>query len=405
MPRVILLACLPLCLSLPARSASDTSASPTGEIAAQIAAFGRHTLTTDQAVRLALVQHPAARKRLLSLGISPRSLLAAGWLERETLGLWDELLGRQIRMDDPRLPQVDALIHEVQAIRRSWYVAAAARQLAPHYLARMATLDAQAELARSRREAQTLSRFDEAKALADIAEDRQARRDEQIETDQSALALRQALGLPPDAIMQLATLPDPLSTVSSLAELDAIARQQHIDLRRALEAAPSERSAVGARMSKPVNVSLPVLEGKAPTTALDARLEARLQSAELLHRVYAELAQRRFVLARAYERWHRLQQEILPLRVTATAEALKHYNGMLKGVDVLIDARAREVATRIDEIKARRDYWLARLDLETTVGGQLPEGKEKLSEALPPLPPTQAPAVEQRKHGHGHPRH
>ena len=49
---------------------------------------------------------------------------------------------------------------------------------------------------------------------------------------------------------------------------------------------------------------------------------------------------------------------------------LTNYNAMLKGPYDLLLARQSELAAERGYINALRDYWIARSDLERTVGGQ-----------------------------------
>lgn len=68
-------------------------------------------------------------------------------------------------------------------------------------------------------------------------------------------------------------------------------------------------------------------------------------------------------IVRHYER------EILPLRQIITEQTLLNYNGMLIDVFALLtDARAR-IDTNVRALAARRDFWLAKVDLHTAVVG------------------------------------
>jgi outer membrane protein TolC len=70
-----------------------------------------------------------------------------------------------------------------------------------------------------------------------------------------------------------------------------------------------------------------------------------------------------FDVVRHYER------EILPLRQIISEQTLLNYNGMLIDVFALLtDARAR-IDTNVQAVTARRDFWLAKVDLHTAVVG------------------------------------
>ncbi|OYW55420.1 MAG: copper resistance protein [Hyphomicrobium sp. 32-62-53] len=62
-------------------------------------------------------------------------------------------------------------------------------------------------------------------------------------------------------------------------------------------------------------------------------------------------------------------REILPLRQIISEQTLLNFNGMLIDVfALLIDAKAR-IDTNIQAVNARRDFWLAKVDLHTAVVG------------------------------------
>ena len=63
------------------------------------------------------------------------------------------------------------------------------------------------------------------------------------------------------------------------------------------------------------------------------------------------------------------EREVLPLRQIITEQTLLNYNGMLVDVfQLLADARAR-IDTNVQAATARRDFWLAKVDLHTAVLG------------------------------------
>ncbi|MGO4684603.1 TolC family protein [Hyphomicrobium sp. 2TAF46] len=62
-------------------------------------------------------------------------------------------------------------------------------------------------------------------------------------------------------------------------------------------------------------------------------------------------------------------KEILPLREFISQQELLAYNGMLSDLfSLLADARAR-IAANVQAIEAKRDFWLASVDLQTAVSG------------------------------------
>ena len=68
-------------------------------------------------------------------------------------------------------------------------------------------------------------------------------------------------------------------------------------------------------------------------------------------------------IARHYER------EILPLRKIISDETMLNYNAMIRDLFALLaEARAR-IVTNSQAIEARRDYWLASVDLQAAIVG------------------------------------
>jgi outer membrane protein TolC len=71
----------------------------------------------------------------------------------------------------------------------------------------------------------------------------------------------------------------------------------------------------------------------------------------------------------AYDLARHYEKEILPLREIISEETLQRYSGMLQDVFALLgDARAR-IAANVQGIEARRDFWIATVDLHTAIVG------------------------------------
>lgn len=65
------------------------------------------------------------------------------------------------------------------------------------------------------------------------------------------------------------------------------------------------------------------------------------------------------------------QSEIVPTRRAITAGTLLQYNGMLAGNYELFATRSEQIDAEHKAIETLRDYWIARTELERTVGGNL----------------------------------
>jgi outer membrane protein TolC len=63
------------------------------------------------------------------------------------------------------------------------------------------------------------------------------------------------------------------------------------------------------------------------------------------------------------------QREVLPLRKNISDETLLRYNAMLIDVFALLAEARQRIAATITAIEAKRDFWLATVDLKAAVAG------------------------------------
>ena len=74
-------------------------------------------------------------------------------------------------------------------------------------------------------------------------------------------------------------------------------------------------------------------------------------------------------IAAAYDIARHYEREVLPLRQIISDETLLNYNAMIRDLFALLaEARAR-IAANTQAIEARRDFWLAAVDLEAAIVG------------------------------------
>jgi outer membrane protein TolC len=71
----------------------------------------------------------------------------------------------------------------------------------------------------------------------------------------------------------------------------------------------------------------------------------------------------------AYSIASHYQHEVLPLRKTISEETLLRYNAMLIDVFSLLAEARQRIATTITAIEAKRDFWLAAVDLKAAIAG------------------------------------
>ncbi|QNM98038.1 TolC family protein [Chitinimonas koreensis] len=339
-----------------------------------------------------MLRHPAAREALLEFGTTPAQLLAAGFLNDAPFEPWRDLIGEPAQLDAGRAALAGQLIEQAAAARRAWYDAAAAAALARLARDGQTAAEAQAELARARRDAGNLSRLETAELLAEAAEARRDALAEQAEAEQALATLRQALGQAPDARPTLGELPAPPTGAPRFDGLEALAQQRRPALRQTLAMAAIDSGVAQQTALRSATPALPLLGSGNVLGHRDNRLGDRLALDAQLHALRGELAVREAALRQAQQQWRIAATEIVPARAEARVEALKHYNGMLRGVDALLQSRAAELRARGDEIRARRDYWRAWLALEAAAGGALPAPRiEASAEAAPPAPAADTP--------------
>lgn len=342
-------------------------------VAAAIAPRLAQPLDLDGAVRIALLQHPAARAHWLELGLTPRQAWQAGLLDARPFDPWRELLTPQTEPDHELAAAFAELLRLAREAKSAWYRAAAATEQAKLLEDARLAADAQAELARARRSAGNLSRLDEAEALAEAIGARLEAEEQQREAVKAQETLRAALGLAPDAQLALTALPVPASTDALTPDaLERRAIEHRPELRAALRTLRLDRTATDLGALRRGAATLPLLGRQNPRGHRDNELDQRLAAETALYALRHQLAAARLDLDAAWQRWQGLHVHLLPQRATVVAEALKHYNGMLKGVDKLIEARGAELAARREEVTARLAYWQARLDLDALVGDSLP---------------------------------
>jgi len=152
-----------------------------------------------------------------------------------------------------------------------------------------------------------------------------------------------------------------------LARADAILQQAEVG-------AHYERENTGEYSVGPsVNVPLPIFnQGQAAFARGSAKLRQGQQrylalAADIRSDVRA--ARDRMLLARQQVEY--FKSTALPVRTRVTEESQLEYNAMQIGPFQLLQAKQEEVKMGADYVKALRDYWVSRAELEKAVGGSL----------------------------------
>ena len=151
----------------------------------------------------------------------------------------------------------------------------------------------------------------------------------------------------------------------------------------------TERSPDGQRVTGPtLGLELPLFDQGQPAVA---KLTAEFQQAKdnylaLEVNVRSEVREAQGTLLAAREAVEFSQKNLLPLRQQILGETLLQYNAMQKNSFDLLMAKEREQMAEETRIAALRDYWLARVSLESAVGGRLTGNANSPALAMKPAP-------------------
>jgi outer membrane protein, heavy metal efflux system len=138
--------------------------------------------------------------------------------------------------------------------------------------------------------------------------------------------------------------------------------------------AESERETDGQTRTGPTfAVELPIFnQGQAGIKRGEAALRRAEDKFEALAiEIRSKIGELRDELASKRQIARFYQEELLPDQRRILSESLLNYNAMEIGNFELFTIKAEEARTEREYIEAVRDYWIARVDLEREVGGNL----------------------------------
>jgi len=289
------------------------------------------------------------------------------------------------------------LAHEA---RRAYYRAVAARELVHFLTESQSAAEAAAQLAARLGETGAINKLDQAREqvfYADLtAQLATARQREASERE----ALIRAMGLWGASLdfklaNALAAVPRRVQTLAGI-EVDAVARRVDLQIAR-IELDVLAKSYGLTQATRFINILdagyADKLERRVDERALmrgfDVRLqipifdfgEVRVRQAEATYmqsvnrllelavnaRSEARDAYRRY--RSAYDIAGHYQREVLPLRKIISDETLLRYNAMLIDVFSLLAEARQRIAATITAIEAKRDFWLATVNLKAAVAG------------------------------------
>ena len=382
-------------------------------------------LTADSAVQIALINNKGLQAQLAELGVAESDLVQAGRMRNPgfsfsrlrnggsgndveidrsimfdlvgllTMPLRTNIEGR--RFEQAKLQAAADAVKLAADTRRAYFHALAAQQTAQFMEQARVSAEAGAELGQRMQRVGNWNKLNAAReqifyadATAQLARSRQAA----ISTREQ---LTRMLGLwqAESTFILPDRLPDLPKSPTAIANFEAQAMQQRLDVQMARRDAEATASALGltkatrfinvldvgyinkSETGKPrsngyeISLELPLFDwGSARSTKAESLyMQAVHRTADTAIRARSEVRESYAAYRTAYDLSQHYRDEVVPLRKKISDEMLLRYNGMLASVfDLLVDARLQISAVNA-AIDAQRDYWLAETDLQMAING------------------------------------
>ena len=393
-------------------------------------------LSADTAVQVALLNNRALQATYADLGIAEADVVQAGRLrnpgfsftrlrradeieiERSfmvdilgliTMPIRTELERRRFELTKGR---VTAEILQIAAdTRRAWHRAVSARESVKYAEQVKEAAEASAELARRMAAAGNFTKLDHAREQVFYAEaTAQLARSRQMSVG-ARERLTQLMGLWGDDIRFALPdrLPDLPKAPREIADIEAQALQQRLDVQGALQEADNIAAAQGLtrtlgfinvlelgyqrnsetglprQTGYEIEIRLPIFDWG---SARNARAEFAYRQA--INRAADTAVKARSEVREAYQAYRttfdlakHYRDEIVPLRKRISDENVLRYNGMLISVfELLADAR-QQIASVNAYLEALRDFWIADATLDLALTGKSPGPMNFSSGATP----------------------
>ena len=163
----------------------------------------------------------------------------------------------------------------------------------------------------------------------------------------------------------------------------------------------TERETDRQRVTGPIlSLEIPIFDqGQGEIARLLAQYrQAQWQTEALATDIRSEVRQARDAMIAVRDLAQFYSKIYLPQRIRIVNETLLQYNAMQKGTFELIAAKERELSAEREYTEAWRDYWIARAELEKTVGGRLSPANPA---PVPDAPQQPSPRAEpESEHNH-----
>jgi cobalt-zinc-cadmium efflux system outer membrane protein len=399
-----------------------------GRAAAWVRSTAAQGLTPGRAVEIALVNSPELTVAYEELGISQADMIQAGLLRNPSIGaelglpLENGQLSEQrfsLTQDFldlfvlPRRKQMAREQFEADTLRVAHRALAVAAEAQKAFAAVQASAElvtfrravveaarASGDLAARQFEAGNISELRLSLERAAYEQSKLELAQEELEQLEAQEQVNRLLGLSGETTSWKIAEPLPALPADepTLEHLETFAIRQRLDLASARTEALLLAKAVGlarttrlfGRLEVGVDthrdpdgprvlgpnlvIELPIFDQRQATIArLEAQRrqqERRLAGLAIDVRSEVRLAHARLEAARQTAFHYR--DTVLPLRKAVVEESLRHYNGMFLSPYDLFAAKQAEVEAQRGLLQARRNYWMARADLQLALGGSLP---------------------------------
>lgn len=399
------------------------------EVAHGIETMLQSELTPDAAVQIALFNNRSLQATFAGLGIAQADLVQAGLLPNpvahfawrfatggpgpsaEVNLLLDVIHALEIplrkRVADAALEQTkldvaQAVINLVRDVKVAYFALQGAEQMLELRETITRATAYSAEIAARQRAAGAIRRLDLSteRALHEQAKLDLSRAQADVLAQREELNALMGLWGPQTTWRIAGRLPDLPREELSARGLESLAMSQRLDLAAArqdaerlghalgltrvqalvptaIAGAEAEREPEGEWTLGPaIELPIPIFDwGQARVATAAAELR---RSRERYHALAVEIrAQVRRAWTRmesARRRAEHYPKVLLPLRREILRETQREYNAMLAGVYQLLQAKRDEIEAGRGYVETLTEYWVARAELERTVGGDLPVG-------------------------------
>jgi cobalt-zinc-cadmium efflux system outer membrane protein len=419
-------------------------------VAAKVHDLLDRELTADEAAQIALLNNHHLQATFEDLGIAQADLVQAGLLKNPVFDLGVRFPDRgpsstyldigaaedfldialiparkklaQAQFDEAKEKVSDEVLSLAAEARAAFYTYQADEQMAQFQQSITEAADAAGEAAKKLHDAGNLNDLDYAGQHASAVRANVDLADAQAAVDEARERVNDVMGVwgPDTEWKSDRRLPDIPAAPLSVADLEFLALRQRPDLVAAHQEVVVQAKTLGLttdyrffseitvgpeferetdgqwRIGPTISVPLPLFDqGQAKIARAVAMMRQSRQRYIALAadvRSQVRLASSRVQNARAKALLYR--DQVLPIERDLMKQTQLHYNGMFIGVFQLLQAKRDEIDAAREYIQALRDYWIARADLEKSLGGRLPT-------AAPTSMPSSQPAFQNPEDTHG----